>query len=257
MIILLHTSKTMRPATTIPEDLPLLLHDAETLVDHVRKLSVQDIMHVMHVSETLAAKTKEQFEVWRPRLKGSAPAIEAFVGDIYSGLQAQSFTKQDREYAQQHLRILSGLYGILRPNDGVYPYRFEMGYTFKVANYKNPYEFWGKKLAKTISPEQIVVDVTAVEYSKAILPHLSNTVVTPRFLTINSKTHEPTFVVVHAKIARGAFARWMIQNRITKISQLKDFNELGYQFDATTSTELEPVFVCQEFGGKGLSVRLT
>ena len=256
MLILLHTSKTMR--TTMPaKDVPVLADRATQLVSAVRALSIAEIMKIMQVSEALAVKTKEQFAMWTPGLGGSS-AIEAFVGDIYSGLRAQSLTTEDRHYAQQHLRILSGLYGVLSPNDAIHPYRLEMGYKIAGEGYKNLYEFWGDAIAKALPSEQHIVDLTAGEYSKAVLPYLTGrNVVAPRFLTVSPASEEPVFVVVHAKIARGAFARWMIQKRATKISQLKDFDELGYSFDAALSTSREPVFVCREFGGKGLSVRLT
>jgi len=212
----------------------------------------------MHISPALAAKTQELIAGWTTEPSALTAALDSFVGDIYSGLQASSFTESDREYANTHLRILSGLYGILRPLDGIAPYRLEMAYKIPGAPFASLYEFWGKKIAETLPNSGTIINVSSVEYTQAVLPYVEAArVVTPRFLTINPATNEPTFVVVHAKIARGAFAHWLIVNRVEALSALRDFADIGYHYDTEASTPQEPVFVCQEFGGKGLSMRLT
>lgn len=195
---------------------------------------------------------------WSDKPDQQTPAIDCFLGDIYSGLQAASLDTTDRAYAQKHLRILSGLYGILRPLDGISPYRLEMAYRLPNDTYQNLYKFWGDSLAKTIGQDELIINVSSVEYSKALLPYLPNaTVITPRFLTVGPKTKEPKFVVVHAKIARGAYARWLIKDRVITADDLRNFSDLNYKYDASLSTPQEPVYVAQEFGGLGLSVRLT
>jgi cytoplasmic iron level regulating protein YaaA (DUF328/UPF0246 family) len=120
------------------------------------------------------------------------------------------------------------------------------------------YEFWGKSIASILPPDTTtLINVSAVEYTKALLPHVDTPVIAPKFLTVSLKTGEPTFVTVHTKIARGAFARWLIQSRIQDPARLIEFSELGYAYDVAMSTSEQPVFICQEFGGIGLSVRLT
>jgi cytoplasmic iron level regulating protein YaaA (DUF328/UPF0246 family) len=147
---------------------------------------------------------------------------------------------------------------VLRPLDGIYPYRLEMGYRLPDEPFKNLYTFWGKSIADTIPIDEPIINLSAVEYSKTVTPYVNTArTITPKFLTVNPKTKEPTFVVVHAKIARGAFARWLIQNRIEIVQDLNKYNELGYTYNESLSSDLEPVFVCEQFGGLGLSIRLT
>lgn len=255
--ILLHSSKTMRiPGEhNAPLGTPALLPQAEELVALWRQASVSDIQSLMKVSEKKAHEVKRLFAVWLADPSKQVPAIDAFVGDIYSGLQAQSWSAEDRAYAHKHLLILSGLYGGLRACDGVLPYRLEMGY--KLPDGRNMYTFWSDAIASLVPTETTsIVNLSAVEYTKALLPYVDLPVITPKFLTISQKTGEPTFVTVHTKIARGAFARWLIQNRIEDISKLSEFSDLGYHYDVTESTPEQPVFVCEEFGGIGMSVRL-
>lgn len=252
MIILLHSSKTMRQAQASGKmTTPKFLAEASMLKREIRAIPAEQLAKIMHISSALAAKTHTQFEQWDAAGQRS-PAIDSFIGDIYSGLQPQTFTSVDREYAQQVLRIISGLYGVLRPLDGVQPYRLEMAYKLPTIN--NLYDFWGDKIANTL-PNGPIINTSSEEYSKVITPFVDpSRIVTPRFLTI--KNDKPEFVVVHAKIARGAFAGWMIRHRVKDAQSLHLFNELGYRFDASLSTDQEPVFVCREFGGKGLSIRL-
>jgi cytoplasmic iron level regulating protein YaaA (DUF328/UPF0246 family) len=211
----------------------------------------------MQLSKTKAEQTHELLASWSTDPLFQRPAIDAFLGDIYSGLQVQTFDEADRTYANDHLLILSGLYGGLRALDFIQPYRLEMGYKFPSKKYANLYSYWSDKIAKLIPPSDTVINLSAVEYTRAVLPYIDNLVVTPKFLTISPKTSEPVFVTVHAKVARGAFTRWIIQNRIESIDILNQFNDLNYIYDESLSTEMEPVFVCKEFGGIGLSVRLT
>jgi len=261
MIVLIHTSKTMRPAATHATDsisTPLLVDKAVQLADYLKSLSDSDVEKVMHVSPKLAATTGELLQAWTTDTTSLRPAIDSYLGDIYSGLQVSGWTDEDRQYAQQHLRILSGLYGILRPLDGIHPYRFEMGYKTPGFTAPNPYAFWGESIVQTLPKDDMIVDLTAVEYGKTVTKHVpAERIIAPRFLTISPKTGEPTFVVVHAKIARGAFASWMIRHKINEPAKIRTFDEIGYIYDKSLSTPSVPVFVCQEFGGLGLSVRLT
>lgn len=256
MIILLHTSKTMRqPVAEVSPSQPALIAKATELADYIATLSVGELKKTMHISDSLAATTVKAFQEWG---KGQTSlAMDSFVGDIYSGLRASLLTNEEREYAQEHLRILSGLYGILRPYDGIQPYRLEMGYRLPDQHYTDLYEFWGDSIAKQLPADDMIVNLAAVEYSRTVLPYVDPArVISPRFLTKDPRTGEPTFVVVHAKIARGAFARWLITTRTTNKETMKQFNDIGYRYVPKLSTPDEPAFVCDEFQGKGLSMRL-
>jgi cytoplasmic iron level regulating protein YaaA (DUF328/UPF0246 family) len=259
VIILLHTSKMMRSPAPAGEALrkPVLLDKAAELAAYLKTLAPEQLVRVMDISADLAKKTHDLLAGWSTAPNRQARAIDSFIGDIYSGLGAGTLTAVDRDYADEHLRILSGLYGVLRPHDGISPYRLEMGYRLPDPRYASLYDFWGDRIAKRFPNSGAIVNLAAVEYSRALLRFVdADRVVTPRFLTINPKTGAPAFVVVHAKIARGAFARWLIRSRTTAVDGLPEFAEIGYHFDAGLSSAREPVFVCETFAGKGLSVRL-
>ena len=258
MIFLLHSSKTMRqPRPTRPAQTPALLARAVELANFAQTLSAAELARTMHLSAALAGKTQATFAAWNAEPTAQSLAIDSFVGDIYSGLRADSLSVAERDYANQHLRILSGLYGILRPYDGIRPYRLEMGYKLPDRRYANLYDFWGDTITKQLPANGPIINLASVEYSRTITPFVdASRLITPKFLTVDLATGQPNFVVVHAKIARGAFARWLITNRASKASELPNFAEIGYRFAPKLSTPEEPVFVCQEFGGKGLSMRL-
>ena len=236
---------------------PELLSKATNLANYLKTLSVEQIAKSMQVSLSLAEKTKQTINAWITGTDQQSLAIDSFVGDIYSGLQAATLDKGDREFADGTLRILSGLYGILRPLDAICPYRLEMGYKLPDEPFKNLYAYWGDDIANTFPKQGRIINLTAVEYAKTITPFVDETrIVAPKFLTINPKTGEPGFVVVHTKIARGAFAHWLIKNRANNNTDLTAFNGLGYTYNKELSTASEPVFICKEFGGLGLSIRL-
>jgi cytoplasmic iron level regulating protein YaaA (DUF328/UPF0246 family) len=164
---------------------------------YMRTLTPRKLATVMELSSTLAAKVHEQMAAWTADPAQQWPAVESFLGDIYSGLQVSSFTGPDRTYAGKHLRILSGLYGILRPYDGISPYRLEMGYRLPSPRYANLYRFWGTTVADQLPKTGRIVNLAANEYSKVVLDHIDDArVVTPRFLTRNAK-------VRHADVRRG------------------------------------------------------
>lgn len=258
--ILLHSSKTMRADSQGKAHYvhPRLQAEADEIMAYLQSLSIDQLAKSMHLSQKKADETAILLQQWSDNSVQTLPAIDAFLGDIYSGLQVQAFTEADRQYANTHLLILSGLYGGLRALDSIAPYRLEMGYRMPDEPYRNLYKFWNNKIAALL-PEatSLIVNLSAVEYTKALLPYVETPVVAPKFLTISLKTGEPTFVVVHAKIARGAFAHWLITQRVNERERLLEFTGLGYRYDAALSTPEQPVFVCKEFGGLGLSVRLT
>lgn len=241
---------------SVETTLPVFKGQAKQLMGYTKTLSVSEISKVMKVSDAVARKTHELIHEWENDMEPT-PAMLSFVGDIYSGMQVSTFTPDDFMYAQDRLRILSGLYGILRPLDVISPYRLEMGYRFSDDKFRNLYKFWGRKIVDTLPRDEIIVNTSSQEYARVITDYIDqNHVITPRFYTISPKTNKPTFVTVHSKIARGSFAAWMIKNRIEKVDDLIAFNEIGYQYNTGLSTSRKPAFVCEKFGGIGLSVRL-
>lgn len=258
LAILIHSSKTMRPPTTAASTTtPQLLDAAVPLATYLQGLTPKQLAATMQVSEALAAKVHTTFASWNSKPSQQTPAMDSFIGDIYSGLRAGELSEADRAYAQQCLYILSGLYGVLRPLDGVRPYRLEMGYKLPDEPFRNLYEYWGERIAKALPSVGLIVNLSAAEYTKTVLPYIEpSRVVAPRFLSVSPKTGVPGQVIVHTKIARGAFARWLITQRITTAEALCGFADLNYHYDAALSIPSEPTFVCETFGGIGLSVRL-
>gem|GEM_PF-2439 len=255
LTILLHSSKTMMPVSphhvlTDPE----FLAQAQELQSYMAGLVPLQIEKIMHISTPLAEKTVQLNDQWA-KTHVLTPAVETFRGDIYSGLRALEWTDEERAFAQEHLRILSGLYGLLKPFDGIAPYRLEAGYRLG-GEYANLYKFWGERLADSLPKQGPIVNVTSAEYEKLIIPHLDPVrVITPKFLS-RVEGSEPKFVAVHAKIARGALARWLVQRREDSAEGIEAFNDLGYTYRPELSLPESPVFVCEEFKGIGLSQRL-
>jgi len=229
---------------------PLFSSQAEELRRYIRSLSVEEIAKCMKVSHGKAAEVHKLYAAHHTK----SPAAECFRGDIYSGLRALNFTKEERSFAQSHLLILSGLYGILRPYDAIEPYRLEAAYRLPNVRFANLYSYWKDILQTCIDPEALIINVTSKEYEKLITQHLPKRQVIPRFLTRKSPAAEPEFVTVHAKIARGAFARWIIAEQ-TETPNFEKFKDLGYQYSVTLSTTNQPTYITEDFGGIGLSQR--
>jgi cytoplasmic iron level regulating protein YaaA (DUF328/UPF0246 family) len=237
---------------------PPLINKAEVLARYLKSLSLAELQTLMSISRNLAVKTHSQIAEWSTEPDMQSISIDSFIGDIYSGLQASNLTQEDRQYANEHLYILSGLYGLIRPLDTICSYRLEMGY--KLTGFKTPnlYKFWGEDIANCLPKDQIIVNASSVEYSRTVLPYVEQGLVfTPKFLTINPTIKKPTFVAVHSKIARGSFARWLITNRIEETRRFNQFREIGYVYSPELSNSNEPTYVAEQFGGLGLSVRLT
>jgi len=249
----------MRPPNEDNKQLqkPQLLDKVTVLSDYLKTLPPNQLAKTMQISAKLAGKTHDLIASWTAVTSCQRPAIDSFLGDIYSGLQVPNWSDEDRVYANDSLRILSGLYGILRPLDAIYPYRLEMGYRLPDKKFAILYNYWGDSVYETLKRDGLIINLAALEYSKIVTDYVDQTrIIAPSFLTINQMTNRPTFVVVHAKIARGALANWLIKNRITDARQLQDFHDLGYKYDNKLSTPSIPIFVCREFGGLGLSIRL-
>lgn len=259
MQVIIHSSKTMRKDARSAFDLstPRLINKSIELINYLKSLDIDQIAKSMKLSKELANKTIALIDSWTIDPKLQVPAAESFIGDIYSGLSANKWSQKDWQYANKHLFIISGLYGFLRPSDGIYPYRLEMGYKFANPKYSNIYSFWGSEIADLIPKNDIILNLTSVEYSKSFKKYLNNQLfIEPKFLSVNPKTLKPVVVAVHSKIARGNMASWIIQNRVEDINKIKDYNNLGYDYVKDLSTPNVPTFVCEKFGGIGLSIRL-
>ena len=245
MIVLINSSKTMRAVPgSAGEQRPALIERAARLDRVLKGMSEAELKSLMHLSPKLAASTHALIERWTADPDAQTPAIDAFQGDIFRGLRANTLSTDDRVYANEVLRILSGLYGILRAFDGITPYRLELMYALAGNGLRNLYEFWGDAVAKTLPKDGLIVDAASDEYSRLIRPFVDPArIVEPQFLTQMSADVEPTFVVVHAKVARGAYARWLIRSRITDPARFGEFSDLDWVYDPATSTVEKPVYI--------------
>lgn len=257
MYILLHSSKTMATQpSAFAAITPQFIAQARTLQQYAAQLPITDLQSAMHISAKLAATVHDGLQAWPTT--AITPALFAFRGDIYSGLRAADFTDADVAFAQRHLRILSGLYGVLRPLDGIAPYRLEAGYRLPSPPYRDLYAFWATHVATAIPQGEPVIHVSSNEYAKLVLPFIdTKQIITPQFLTRPGPGKEPVFVVVHSKIARGAFARWLIKRGVDTVTGLEAFDDLGYLYAPDRSTTAQPTYICDTFGGIGLSQRVT
>jgi cytoplasmic iron level regulating protein YaaA (DUF328/UPF0246 family) len=258
MKILLHSSKTMKPELSAAHVLttPQFVKQASDINSLLQTMNTTHLESLMGISNKIAVNVKRNIDSWNTKDAGS-PAVLTFRGDIYSGLSAIKWDKQDAAFAHANLLILSGLYGLLKPYDAIKPYRLEMGYKLKLDKDLNLDKYWAKEMTSAINPNDIYVNLTSEEYFKVVRARLSKSdVLTPRFLTVSDKTNQPTFVTVHTKIARGSFANWLVKNKVEDANKIVNYDLLNYKYDKQLSTREEPVFVCKNFGGIGLSVRL-
>ena len=228
---------------------PQFLNQSEELVAQLKQMDPVDLMSLMGISENLATLNWERMKSWNKSFKpdNSREAVYSFQGDTYIGLDAETLGSDDLQFAQDNIRILSGLYGILRPLDLMMPYRLEMGTKLKNRLGNNLYEYWNDRLAHSFNKElnsharNIVINCASVEYFKSIdRPALGAKVITPQFKEI--KEGKLRMISFFAKRARGMMARFIIQNRIENEKDILAFNLGGYTFDYSLSTPLEPVF---------------
>jgi cytoplasmic iron level regulating protein YaaA (DUF328/UPF0246 family) len=227
--------------------------DAVSLSRTMRRLSVPKLQKLMHISPDLAKLNQGRFKAFEdePTPEATKPAALAFAGDTYLGLEAATLETQEMAYAQDHLRILSGLYGLLRPMDRIQPYRLEMGSRLATRRGKTLYQYWGVRLvdALNVAAEttgaRALVNCASVEYFTAVpTDKLAVPLVIPTFLDMQKG--EAKIVSFFAKRARGAMARFIVQNRIVDPESLKDFDTGGYKFQPDRSTPLRPVFLRQD-----------
>ncbi|MFK7777299.1 MAG: peroxide stress protein YaaA [Gimesia sp.] len=228
---------------------PEMLDETEMLVKKLKRMSRKSLSELMGISDNLAELNHTRFAQWsRPfSTKNAKQAILTFNGDVYLGLKASQFKARDLVFAQDHLRILSGLYGVLRPLDLMQAYRLEMGTSFATTRGKSLYEFWGDKITTALNEVLIkhkqkeLINLASNEYFKAVKPRiLEGSVITPVFKEI--KAGKSRTVAIFAKQARGRMAAWIIHNRIDKPQQLTEFHEGGYEYVADESTTEKLVF---------------
>ncbi|PJG84672.1 peroxide stress protein YaaA [Conservatibacter flavescens] len=252
MLAIISPAKTLDYQTTIPKmtfTQPQLTDYSEQLIDICRQLSPAEISSLMHISDKLAGLNAARFAQWQKQHDehNARAAIYAFKGDVYTGLAAEELSQEDIQFAQQHLCMLSGLYGLLRPLDLMQPYRLEMGTKLKNAKGKDLYAFWENVITHALQQaldsqqDNILINLASDEYYKAVKPtKLNAQIIKPVFL--DKKNDQYKVISFYAKKARGLMCRYFIQNRLTHIEQLKDFNLGGYWFDEASSSDTELVF---------------
>ncbi|WP_223428613.1 peroxide stress protein YaaA [Tateyamaria pelophila] len=235
---------------TVKTTEPAMQEDAVRLVKTARNLTLGNLKSLMGLSDDLARLNRDRFKAFAeaPETEITRPAMLAFAGDTYQGLEAGTLSEADVEYAQDHLRILSGLYGLLRPLDAIQPYRLEMGSRLKTRRGASLYDYWRDDLSKALNAQaaatdsDIVVNCASQEYFGAVAEKaLKPRVVTPVFM--EDKGQGPKIVSFFAKRARGAMARHMIRNRVADMDGLRAFDAGGYVFQPAQSDENRLVFV--------------
>lgn len=256
MLIVISPAKTLdfeSQAITKVFSQPDLLDNSEQLINTLRKLSPANIASLMKLSDKLALLNFERYQDWqRPfNSENAKQAVLAFQGDVYTGLEANRFSDEDLNWAQQHLRILSGLYGVLRPLDLIQPYRLEMGSKLANAVGKNLYEFWGNIITDGLNQQlkdidsDVLVNLASREYFKSVqTENLNADIITPDFK--DWKNGQYKIISFYAKKARGMMSRWIINNRIDEPQKLKDFDVAGYRFDENQSTDKQLIFIRDE-----------
>lgn len=250
MLFLLSPAKALdyeTPPVTATHTQPLFVPQASELIAVLREKSPQDIAQLMDLSDALSGLNVARYQAWRPRFttKNAKQAVLAFDGDVYGGLQAPTLSEDDLAWAQDHLCILSGLYGVLRPLDLMQPYRLEMGTRLRTAKGNNLYQFWGTRIADYLNQRAaadktpVVVNLASEEYFKSV----DRKALKPRVVTCafeEFKAGQYKVISFMAKRARGLMARHAITHRLQTVEQLKGFDAEGYRFvpDASEADRL-------------------
>jgi len=245
MISILAPSKTLDFDSPAPEwvsiSRPLFQDKATQIAVHLQGMQIDEIAQLMNVSEPIAQMNYERMAAWGKQLR---PALWAYRGDVYKGMYADQLSQDDARWANERLRVMSGLYGVLRPYDAMSPYRLEMKLKLPVDGAKHLYDFWGDTLARALDEVSggIIVNLSSDEYSRPVIKYSTSRIVTPVFMD-----HKPNGKVgpvpIYSKMMRGVMARWIIAHRIDTPEALKDFDGFSYIYDASRSTPDAPVFV--------------
>lgn len=256
MLILVSPAKTLdfeNPPLFKDNTQPVFLDHSQELIDQLKKMPARKVGDLMHISAKLAELNTQRFKTWhQPLNEGNAKqSVFAFQGDVYIGLDAATMKKADVNFAQKHLRILSGLYGVLRPLDLMLPYRLEMGTKLKNKRGANLYHFWGDQITDFLNDElaaqkkPLVVNLASNEYFKVVNKHkLNSDLISPVFK--DRKNGEYKLISFFAKKARGMMARYIIDHRIKNADDLKNFDTAGYKYNDKMSKTNEPVFTREE-----------
>jgi cytoplasmic iron level regulating protein YaaA (DUF328/UPF0246 family) len=252
MLIVISPAKTLdydTPPKTKTFTIPDYLEDSQVLIDRARMYSALDIAEMMQVSMKIAELNFDRFGQWHTPFtpENAKQAVLAFKGDVYTGLDAETFSSKDFKFAQSHLRILSGLYGLLRPLDLMQPYRMEMGRKIDTERGKNLYEFWGSKITEGLNQQlkklksPYLINLASNEYFKSVKPKaLDGEIITPEFK--DWKNGQYKMMGVYAKKARGQLSRFVIQNQLPSPEAMKDFAVDGYGFNEKMSSGNKWVF---------------
>lgn len=251
MLVVISPAKRLDWAErNIEQTAPAMQADAIRLAKTARNLTLGNLKALMDLSDDLARLNRDRFRSFSETPQGgeTRPAMYAFAGDTYIGLDAASLDPDAVAYAQDHLRILSGLYGVLRPLDAIQPYRLEMGSRLKTRRGGSLYDYWRDDLSKALNTDaanagtDVLINCASQEYFGAVAPKaLKLNVITPSFL--EDKGNGPKMVSFFAKKARGAMARFIVENRLKDAAAIKDFDVGGYTYDPSLSTLEKPVFV--------------
>lgn len=252
MLILLSPAKKLKfdnQLKGIDFSEPLFISEAEKLMTKLKKIKAAELKKLMKVSDAIADLNINRYAKWNVshQLGACKQAAFAFNGEVYAGLNITGFSSEELSVAQNEIRILSGLYGVLKPLDLIYPYRLEMGTQLKINKYKNLYEFWGDKIVKEInkgledSETNLLVNLASNEYFKAInQKQLEANVVTPSFKDFKNGAYKT--IMVYAKKARGEMAAYIVKNNIKSIEELKMYNVNGYMYNDRLSKNKQLVF---------------
>jgi len=249
MLLVISPAKTLdlTPVPDVPFTRPVFAKDTAELAEVTRTLSRGDLRRLMDISDNLAALNVDRFQDFKPRARKGVQAAFAFAGDVYEGLRARELDSDALDYAQSHLRILSGMYGLLRPLDCIQPYRLEMGVRLKTARGATLYDFWGDRIAKALNKEAAghadptLVNLASQEYFGAVDARpLKLPVLNSAFK--DEKEGRARVLAFFAKKARGAMARFAIDERLDSAEGLKDFTGMGYRYRKALSSPREWVF---------------
>ena len=252
MLTLLSPAKKLnleQGANLIEPSMPSLLTDTEKLARTAKTQTADDLKKLMKLSDNLAELNAQRFKAFRlnGRSNSAKPAAFTFDGNVYEGLDVATFSKSDLNYAQDHLRILSGLYGSLRPMDSIQPYRLEMGTRLKTERGANLYQFWGTKIADRLTADtqghtdKTILNLASNEYFKAVDKKAINApIIEAKFLNI--KDGQARNLMYYAKYARGLMARWVMQNQIENADDLRGFDLDDYKVNTRESTETQLIF---------------
>lgn len=226
---------------------PKFIEEAKTIQSYLKEKNPKFLSELMDISQKLADENWERNQVWtdKPTKNQSAPALFAFTGEVYRGLDANTLDKKSVQYLQKNLRMLSGLYGLLKPSDKIMLYRLEMGCGFSFENYQNLYEFWSEKLTaefnKALKKNEFILNLASNEYGKVInRKKLNAKVVDVDFQEI--KDGKLKTIVVYTKHARGLLARFCAENEVKTLDEVKAFNVEGYLLDEEKSTDSQLLF---------------